>query len=64
MWAVWRVNVGGIGGRVWAKLTLCMGGSERRCPRKRGEGWGGFVPEGSRVMGRGVAGVECGKLWV
>ena len=28
MWAVWRVNVGGIGGWVWAKLVLGMGGSE------------------------------------
>ena len=27
MWAMWRVNVGGIGGWVWAKLTLRMGGS-------------------------------------
>ena len=28
MWAVWRVNVGGIGGRVWAELVSGMGGSE------------------------------------
>ena len=30
MWAVWCVNVGGIGGRVWAKLVSGMGGSEKR----------------------------------
>ena len=56
MWAMWCVNVGGIGGWVWAKLVSGMGGSERRCPRKRGEGWGGFMPEGSRGWGEVLRG--------
>ena len=49
MWAVWRVKVGGIGGRVWAKLVSGMGGSEMGL-------WGG--------AGRKMTGVRVAGGWV
>ena len=49
MWAVWRVKVGGIGGRVWAKLVSGMGGSEMGL-------WGGAGRKMTRVR---VAGGGC-----
>ena len=47
MWAVWRMKVGGIGGRVWAKLVSDMGGSEMGL-------WGGA---GRKMTGCGWQGV-------
>ena len=61
MWAMWCVKVGGIEGRVWAKLGRKRGGIEKGGGRCR-MGGGGGVRERREVL-RGFFGCSREGVW-